>query len=380
MFGPELTLALLLSALSASIIGSLFLSYRHYRKKNLKNKLKEKEPEIEQAYSELKALWDRDQYLEHRTITQWLEKWSYLKTTIAKITENKLPSSDLKTKITRLFSVFNNTEEEVSQRNEAFIQKEMLKFKELFDSVERYPLTHSQTRSIITDEFSNLVIAGAGTGKTSTIVGKTAYILERGLAKPSELLLLSFARDAKQEMSSRIKSRLNHKLEVKTFHSFGLGIIAEVEGTKPSVSPLSDDKFKLDQMVETFIYDNLKDEAFSKLLNEYFLYHYHQYKSIFNFKTKGEYIDYLRANEIRSLKGDVVKSLEECDIANFLYVNGIEYEYEKDYEVETSTKKYRQYKPDFYLPEYGVYIEHFALNKENSTPNFIEKEEYLKSQ
>ena len=108
----------------------------------------------------------------------------------------------------------------------------MVEFKELFDSVEKYPLTQSQIRSIITDEYSNLVIAGAGTGKTSTIVGKTAYILEKGLAKPSELLLLSFARDAKQEMSNRIKSRLNHKLEVKTFHSFGLGIIARSRRNK----------------------------------------------------------------------------------------------------------------------------------------------------
>ena len=122
--------------------------------------------------------------------------------------------------------------------------------------------------------------------------------------------------------------------------------------------------------MKAFIFDNLKDEVFSKLLNEYFLYHFINTKTCFNFKTKGEYIDYLKANEIRSLKGDVVKSLEECDIANFLYVNGVEYEYERDYEVETSTKKHRQYKPDFYLPEYGLYIEHFALNKEGNATIF----------
>ena len=79
------------------------------------------------------------------------------------------------------------------------------------------------------------------------------------------------------------------------------------------------------------------------------------------------------------LTDDVVKSFEECDIANFLYVNGVKYEYEKDYEMETSTRKHRQYKPDFYLPEYGLYIEHFAVNKEGVPPSFIDKEEYLES-
>lgn len=378
MLGPEMAPLLFLFVLTASVIGLLFLIYRCYKKRSF-SQLRDKESEIEQAYKELLTIWNRDRYLEHRTIAQWLKNWSYLQPLIAKSVNYKLSSSELKNKIARLSSVFNNTEEEVSQRNESFIQKEIVNFKKLFNSVEKYPLTQSQTRSIITDEFSNLVIAGAGTGKTSTIVGKTAYILEKGLAKPSELLLLSFARDAKREMFNRIKSRLKHNLQVKTFHSFGLGIIAKVEESKPSVSTLSTDNLKLWDMVETFIFDNLKDEAFSKLLNQYFLYYYHQYKSMFNFKTKGEYINYLKANEIRSLKGDVVKSFEECDIANFLYVNEVEYEYERDYEVKTSSKKHRQYKPDFYLPEYGIYIEHFALNKEGIPPSFIDKENYLQS-
>jgi DNA helicase-4 len=378
MFGGETALVLFLVVFPVSVIAILLQSYRYYKRRSIKQ-LRDKESEIEQAYNELQTIWDRDRYLEHKTITQWLKDWSHLEQIVSRNVDNKFASSELRTKISRLFSVFNNTEKEVSERNELFIQKEMVKFKKLFDSVEKYPLTQNQIRSIITDEYSNLVIAGAGTGKTSTIVGKTAYILEKELAKPNDLLLLSFARDARQEMFSRIKSQLNKKLEVKTFHSFGLGIIAEAEGTKPSVSPLSDDNFKLWEMIENFIFDNLKDEVFSKLLNEYFLYHYNQYKSIFSFETKGEYIEYLKAKEIRSLKRDVVKSLEECDIANFLYVNGVEYEYEKDYEVATSTKKHRQYKPDFYLPEYGLYIEHFALNKDWKPPAFIDKAKYLES-
>ena len=379
MIGFEITQLIILFLFPISLLAIIFLSYRFIKKMGLKNKLREKTSEIEQAYKELEAIWDRDRYLEHRTIIQWLNEWAYLKPLLTKIVNHRVSGSDVQDKITRLVSVFDKTEEKVNQRNEEFIQKEMLKFNELFNSVEKYPLTQSQIRSIITDEYSNLVIAGAGTGKTSTIVGKTAYILEKGLAKPSELLLLSFARDAKQEMSNRIRNRLNHKLHVKTFHSFGLEIIGEVEGAKSSVSVLSTDTMKLWSKIESFIYENLKDPVFSKLLNEYFLFHFHQYKSMFHFKTKGEYFNYLKENEIRSLKGDVVKSFEECDISTFLYVNGIEYKYEKDYEVETSSKKHRQYKPDFYLPKYELYIEHFALNKEMNPPDFINKKEYLQN-
>ena len=379
MIGVETTQLIILFVFPISLLVIIFLSYRFLKKMGLKNKLREKTSEIEQAYKELELVWDRDRYLEHRTISKWLNDWAYLEPLLAEIVGHRVSSSDMHDKITRLVSVFDKTEENVNQRNEEFIQKEMSKFKELFNSVEKYPLTQSQTRSIITDEYSNLVIAGAGTGKTSTIVGKTAYILEKGLAKPNNLLLLSFARDAKQEMSNRVKHRLKQNLQVKTFHSFGLDLIGEVEGTKPSVSELSTDNMKLWSKLESFIYDNLKDPVFSKLLNHYFLFHFHQYKSMFHFMNKGEYFNYLKENEIRSLKGDVVKSFEECDIANFFYINGIEYEYERDYEVETSSRKHRQYKPDFYLPKYGLYIEHFALNKERIPPPFIDKNEYLQN-
>jgi len=377
MFGLEIFLTLFLFVLAVLSIYILFRRSRIKKKKNVKNKLELKSNEIKQAHKELMTLWNKDKYLEQRTINHWSKKWSYLESIINDCMKYKISNLIVNNEIAILFSVFKKTEENVSVRNEDFIQKEEKKYRDLFNRIEKYPLTQGQTRSIITDEFVNLVVAGAGTGKTSTIVGKTAYILKKGLAKPNELLLLSFARDAKQEMDKRIKNCLNLKLNVKTFHSLGLGIISEVEGNQPSVSILSTDKVKLIAKIEDFIRENLRDKLFSKLLNEYFLFHLNPYKSIFHFKNMGEYIDYLKKNEVRSLKGDKVKSLEECEIANFLYVNGVEYEYEKDYEVKTSTRKHRQYKPDFFLPKYGLYIEHFAINEKGVPPSFINKVRYV---
>ena len=99
--------------LPVSIIAILFLSYRYYKRRGLK-RLREKEGEIEQAYNELLNIWNRDRYLEHKTIIQWLKDWSYLEPIVFKNVNNKLMSSELKTRITRLFSVIRNSEKEAA--------------------------------------------------------------------------------------------------------------------------------------------------------------------------------------------------------------------------------------------------------------------------
>lgn len=81
----------------------------------------------------------------------------------------------------------------------------------------------------------------------------------------------------------------------------------------------------------------------------------------------------------RSIKREQMKSIEEVVIANFLFVNGIEYEYEPEYKYTTANKSYRQYKPDFYLPDYNIYIEHFGINENGRCPQYsrIEEMRYL---
>lgn len=370
----ELVLLLIFLAFAVSLVFSYY--YITVRRKRSRDKLLQHRKDIDQAHLELTNLLRDDHYLARKTIDSWVRKWSFLIPFLKDLKKQKIVILDLDEKMKLLLVMFENTYNAISERNEIFIQNETKRFAWFFNSIEKYPLTERQIRSIITDEYANLVVAGAGTGKTSTIVGKAAYILRKGLAEPNEVLLLSFGRDVKKEMYRRIRS-LGLNLDVKTFHSLGLGIIAEVEDKKPSVSELSTDNAKLEKKIEEFINANLYDEHFSKLLNEYFLYHLHPYESMFNFRNRGEYIDYLKKQEVRSLKGDLVKSFEECEIANFLYVNGINYEYEKEYEIKTASRKYRQYRPDFYLSDYGIYVEHFALNRSGTPPSFLDQERYI---
>ena len=99
--------------------------------------------------------------------------------------------------------------------------------------------------------------------------------------------------------------------------------------------------------------------------------HRNPYRSPFDFKTGNDYFEYVRRYERRTLSGDLVKSLEEVQIANFLSMNGIKFQYEKPYPVKTADKLHRRYMPDFYLPDHKIYIEHFALNEAGNPPPFF---------
>ena len=121
----------------------------------------------------------------------------------------------------------------------------------------------------------------------------------------------------------------------------------------------------------------LQDDQFKSRLVTYFVRFTYPYKSQYDFKSLGEYNAYILENDIRTLQGELVKSYEECEIANFLYRQGVDYQYEANYQVNTSGPDYKVSQPDFYLPDYGMYIEHFAVNEKNQTPPFIDQKSYL---
>ena len=270
-----------------------------------------------------------------------------------------------------------------TKANQTYIANELKRSREHFDSVEARPLTDEQRTAVVVDEHRNLVVAAAGSGKTSVIVAKAGWLLHRGYRRPSELLLLAFARDAQKEMAERIRNRLGSEavrgLTVRTFHSLGMSIIGKAEGKSPTLARVAEDNRALLDLLKQIVAELLKDPKNSRILMKWFQDQFVPYKSAHEFRTYGEYWDYIRRYEILSLKGEQVKSFEECEIANFLYLNGVPYEYERAYEHDTATSEKRQYQPDFYLTDAGIYIEHFAISATGKTPPFIDQEEYLSS-
>ena len=265
--------------------------------------------------------------------------------------------------------------------NEKYVTAEKRRSMALFDEIETHPLTEEQRNSVVIDEDANLVVAAAGSGKTSVIVGKTAWLLDKQLRKPNEILLLAFGKGARKEMQSRIVERIgvgtSDDISIHTFHSLGLDIIGKGTGKRPSLSKVAEDAVAFEMVLKAIISNNLSDSNFSHVILKWFSEFFGKYESPFNFQNEGEYWEYLRKNDIRSLQGEKLKSFEECQVANFLFLNGIKYHYEPKYEHETATQNRRQYEPDFFLPDYGIYIEHLALKGFARTPPFIDRKNYV---
>ena len=267
--------------------------------------------------------------------------------------------------------------------NRAFVENEMSRLRKFFDQIEARPLTEEQRRAVVIDDDRNLVVAAAGSGKTSVIVAKVGWLLHRGDRRPSELLLLAFAKDAQKEMEERVRKRLGEEAEagitVRTFHSLGMAIIGEAEGRRPGLARVAEDEKALLDLLKSIVTDLAEERKFLGALLKWFQSQFAPYRSEHEFQSFGEYWDYIRQHEIRSLQGEKLRSYEECEIANFLYLNGVPYEYEHDYEHDTATPEKGPYRPDFYLIEAGIYIEHFGVDIEGKTAPFVPQKEYLES-
>lgn len=257
----------------------------------------------------------------------------------------------------------------VRNHNESIWQMQIADVKRTIGDVEGNPLDSQQLLCIAKNEKNHLVLAGAGTGKTTTIVGKIKYILNKGWLKPEDILVLSFTNASAAEMNERIRKETGCNIDASTFHKLGLNILTKANGIVPKISNLDVKKF-----IRECIKTNMKNVNYNTKLASYLLFHKVSERSEFDFKSQAEYDDYLRLNPPLTVNEERVKSYGELEIANFLYQSGIRYEYERDYIIDTRTEEFGQYRPDFYLPDYDIYIEYFGIDKEGNVPShFIGK-------
>ncbi|MDR3432301.1 MAG: DNA helicase IV [Rouxiella aceris] len=142
----------------------------------------------------------------------------------------------------------------VRQRNQAWTERVINEQRDFFASVESSPLNDSQCRAVVNGEESVLVLAGAGSGKTSVLVARAGWLLRRQEALPEQILLLAFGRQAADEMNTRIKERLHTEgIKAKTFHALALHIIQEGSKKTPKISKLeTDSKARRTLLVKTW--------------------------------------------------------------------------------------------------------------------------------
>ncbi len=265
-----------------------------------------------------------------------------------------------------------NLKDNILQHNEKWFQITAKKYAEPFYNATGKHFNIQQMKAILNDEEEVLVVAGAGTGKTTTILGKIAYLLIEKKVLPHEILVLVFNKKNQIELQEKIKKLPFtdvEKIQVHTFHSLGYNILGKKTNTNISIKNIFFDYIKNK-------FDNTKSEMFLLKLFD-FITHYSNSMKLFKeferskiAKLYQSYIDDLAfetlnsqisrlAKRNESISGEIVKSLPEVIIANFLFENHIRYEYEKSYPLNGS----EICKPDFYLPDYDIWIEHWGVEK-----------------
>ena len=274
--------------------------------------------------------------------------------------KNLLKKSNILLEESRLFS------KRILQHNNNVANNRIRRAYELIDKVEGRKLDHQQMTCIVKEVHNHLVIAGAGTGKTTTVVGKIKYLLKSDKFQAEDILVLSFTNASAAEMCERIRLETGADIAACTFHKLGLNIISKVEGVIPKIS-----KLNLQNFIKEQLRIQMQYTEYLGLLSTYLLFNRVVEKSEFEFKTEREYREYLSMNPPTTMNNETVKSYGEMDIANFLAQNRIRYIYEHPYEMDTRTSEYGQYYPDFYLPDYNIYIEYFGIDRDGNVPPYF---------
>lgn len=262
-------------------------------------------------------------------------------------------------------------------------------------------LTERQLEAVFSDEDAVLVNAGAWTWKTKTIESKVVH-LAKNLGVPlGEILVMTYSKKSQTDMADRISESLEKsglafdtdwlRTNVITFHALGKRILewrVGSGGAGVAIGRRSERFSVLDENGRRRIFDSvvkkMKETLESQeLLTEFALYHLSPQADPKEFKTLDDYFKFTKQGLSTQLRqpGGVpvtVKSYGEVLIANFLWSNGVPVQYEPTdhYYTDPSTKEKRGYRPDFYLPGHGVYVEYFWVDEDWRTAPFVSALDY----
>lgn len=261
-------------------------------------------------------------------------------------------------------------------------------------------LNEQQREAVISDHKRMLVLAGAGSGKTKTLLQKLIYLIEEKGVSPLNILAITFTRNATIEMVDRLiisadltgqyENQLYNKglskaekekerffyqkkfkwidgLTIKTFHGFCYSVLRNygVNEFDNKFRIIGDEKRDEDDVLSKDVAPETVFEVVHKLLIE------HCDDIDFLLRLKRYILDYIidkiHINKSASgylpkdgkyyttLDGTKVRSKSEQFIADWLYRHSIKYEYEPLLNIRDF-----YFHPDFYIPEANLYLEHVS--------------------
>lgn len=260
----------------------------------------------------------------------------------------------------------------VKKHNEKVISQILEQNRDFFDHCLTYPLDDQQRRSIVSEEENCLVVSSAGSGKTSSIVGKVKYLIERKGIDAKSILLISYTNKAAAELTERMGIA---GLRGYTFHKLALDLIGKVTGQKPSICENTDGVFV------RIYHELLSERRFRKAIVEYFVdYQVEQEEWEKRKQKRRESLSEQKSARKKALLPDMdgneiyVRSEQEQKICFALSSLGVSFRYEEPYEQSVADEMHSQYKPDFsiYYESNGqrkrVYLEHFGVDEHGLVP------------
>ena len=298
--------------------------------------------------------------------------------------------------IATILNRYQSFETLVDSQNDRFIKSKMISEKVYLDTIlkdcdPKILLDDDQRKVVLTDEDYCLVVAGAGAGKTTTVAAKVKYLVDKQGVDPKKILVISFTNKAVNELKQRIIGELHIECPIATFHSTGNAVIHKQNPDKLNVV----DSNKLYYVVQDYLRGSiLKNESAVNNLILFFASYFdapyegsdlnaffnHIAKS--NFTTmrselddfKQQIID-TRTKKTVTIQSEMMRSNQEVEIANFLYLNGIEYEYEPLYRYDILFAR-KPYTPDFRIwqGDREAYLEHFGISEDGRNNRFSEDE------
>lgn len=382
-----------------------FFGARKKIKENMKKEVSGKCQELLQWSEYLNQLVDTDHYISRKEYQAELQQYTETMRFFHSLDENDILEDYCAkngfdaSRARDLYHKYEQADKLVEAANEAYLEARLIGEKEYLDNILNdvdpvIRLDDDQRRVVLSDEDYSLVVAGAGAGKTTTVAAKVKYLVEKQGIDPSQILIISFTNKAVKELRDKINENLQIPCPIATFHSTGNAILHKNNPEQINIV----DGSKLYYCVQNYFREKiLRDASVVDSLILFFasyfdapyegddINHFFHHMANANYATmrselndfKEEIID-RRSKKRTTIQNETVRSIQEVEIANFLYLNSIDYVYEPIYKYNISMAK-KPYTPDFMIKqgEHIAYLEHFGITEDGE--NFLYNKEELEA-
>lgn len=355
----------------------------------------------------LKVLLDDDKYIARRDYKPLCEDYQNLHMHFSTLNnsntleyyceKNQADIHRIKQFVSNFEDLTNKEDSKIIVRhNDTYIERHLTSEKDYFDNILKkvdpaINLDEEQRKVVLSDEDYTLVIAGAGAGKTTTVAAKVKYLVEKKHIQPDQILVISFTNKAVGELRSKINKALKINCPVTTFHKTGYAILRRQDEDRKLIV---DGGFMFN-VISNYLKGNILEnpELVDKLIlffGSYFdaPYEGDDLNTFFNYIAKADFST-LRGNMSEytediinqrtgrriTIARETLRSSQEVRIANFLFLNNIDYVYEKPYPYNIKDS-YKLYTPDFTITQGDkvAYIEHFGITQDGKNNRYTDEE------